>query len=123
MISGVVNKNLDPIVRLRVIGSNGRDELVDFVVDTGFTGVLSVPTAVVKRLQLSWSHRAEAVLADGSVCQHDVFEGAIEWNGKVIRVPFDAADSDALVGMTMMENHRLALDVIPGGGISIEPLP
>jgi predicted aspartyl protease len=55
MIRGTVSANREPVVRLRVRGPGGIVAVVGLVVDTGFTGALTLPAAVVAVLGLPWS--------------------------------------------------------------------
>ncbi len=52
MIQGVVNLRNEAIVRLRVRGPGGVEADVDFIVDSGFTSSLTLPTAMVIALGL-----------------------------------------------------------------------
>src|SRR5207249_2898306 len=65
MIRGAVTAGREPVVRLRVRGPAGAVANVDLVVDTGFTGALVLPAAVVAALGLLWRSGGTAVLADG----------------------------------------------------------
>lgn len=77
MIRGTVTTNREPVVRLRVRGPGGAAD-VDLVVDTGFTGALVLPAAVVAGLGLAWRSGGTAVLADGSTHQTDYYEAELE---------------------------------------------
>ena len=79
MIRGTVTANREPVVRLRVRGPAGAVADVDVVVDTGFTGALVLPAAVVAALGLPWRSGGTAVLADGSTHQTDYYEAELEW--------------------------------------------
>lgn len=50
MINGSVNPNLEAIVPLVVVGAGSRRQQVDAVVDTGFTGYLTLRPSVVAAL-------------------------------------------------------------------------
>jgi len=123
MILGAVNDELDPIVRLLVVGPDGSGESVDWVVDTGFAGTLSLPYDVIRRLNLRWSHEGASILADGSTVRHDVYCGFVDWFGELYLVDIDAADADPLLGTSLLNHHRLTIDVHPGGPVNIAPLP
>ncbi|MEX2213948.1 MAG: hypothetical protein WD768_07460 [Phycisphaeraceae bacterium] len=123
MISGAVNADIDAIVRLRVIGPRGDAILVDFVLDTEFSGALSLPSKYIRQLKLEWYHETAAILADGSTVAFDVFDGAVEWHGTIVAVKIDAAEGDPMIGMELMQGHRVTLDIIAGGRVTIAPLP
>ncbi|MBI4558586.1 MAG: hypothetical protein HY706_13485 [Candidatus Hydrogenedentes bacterium] len=57
-------------------GADGRDAQIEGVIDTGPTGFLSLPQALIAELGLVWRGRAQAVLADGSLHLFDVYQAA-----------------------------------------------
>lgn len=66
MTTGQVTGDLEAVVRVMVVGSDERQEFVDAVLDTGFTGSLTLPPSRVAALGLLWSMRQQSILADGS---------------------------------------------------------
>ena len=113
---GVVEPSLEAVVPVRVRGPHG-EETVDAVLDTGFSGWLSLPAFVVRRLGLEWARSGRAALADGTVVDAEV-----EWHGAWRAVAVDEADTDPLVGMHLLRGSRVVLAVTEGGAVSIEPL-
>lgn len=122
MIHGTVNENWEAAVRLTVRGRDGRAQDIAAIVDTGFTGHLTLPMALVDRLALSWRSRAQALLADGSLQVFDAYEGTVLWNGQDRTVEVNAVETQPLVGMRLIIGHRLCLDVVEHGPVTIEPL-
>jgi len=61
-------------------------------------------------------------LADGSETIFDTYEAAILWDGKVHRVAVDEANTDPLVGMSLLYKHKLTIEIVNGGKVIIEPL-
>ena len=123
MITGRVNADLEALVRLTVRGRGSRQRQVDAVVDTGFTGYLTLRPATITALQLTWLGREQGTLADGSVDLFDVYRATVIWDGQPRLVEVEAADVDALVGMALLERHSLTIEVRSGGTVSIKPLP
>ena len=111
MIRGLVTEDYDAIIRLVVIGSQGQRERIEAVVDTGFDGWLSLPSSLIRDLELPWIQRSRAFLADGSESQFDIHEGSILWDGKRRTVWIDACDTTPLVGMRMLAGWELNLPV------------
>ncbi|MCY4581193.1 MAG: hypothetical protein OXE50_00095 [Chloroflexi bacterium] len=62
------------------------------------------------------------VLADGSTQMHAIYTASVVWHGGrgAIRV-YEAGDKP-LIGMRMLSGSRVALDVVEGGAVTIEPL-
>ena len=47
MIVGLVNADREVTLRLRIFGTSGQSEEVEAVIDTGFTGHLTLPARVI----------------------------------------------------------------------------
>ena len=88
MMQGYVNKNYEAIISVAV--KNGSSlKSIDAVIDTGFTGFLSLPTAIIMELELQWSYRDRATLGDGSETVFDVYNAEILWNGQLREIEVD----------------------------------
>ncbi|MEM0961141.1 MAG: clan AA aspartic protease [Bacteroidota bacterium] len=121
MIDGFVEPSLDAVVTLNVRGPEG-SETIDVVVDTGFSGWISLPSHLVRRLGLPWMRSGRAALADGTEVKMEVYDGEVEWHDGWRAVAIDEADTDPLVGMSLLRQSRLVIEVTEGGHIRIEPL-
>ena len=121
MIEGFVEPSLDAIVAVQVQGPAGV-EVVEAVIDTGFSGWLSLPGHRVRRLGLAWARSGRAALADGSEVDLDVYDAEVEWHGSWRAVAVDQADTDPLIGMRLLRGRELRMDVTEGGAITIRPL-
>ena len=73
MITGVVNANREATIRLVAIGPQGHQQEIEVIIDTGFTGFLTLPPALIAALGLSWLCRQPGILADGRVELFDVY--------------------------------------------------
>jgi clan AA aspartic protease len=118
MISGKVAAD-EGRIRLRVKGTAGRTQVIDAVIDTGFTAALTLPPALVAMLGLRWRSLDRGILADGSVCLFDVYEAQVEWDGKFRKVLVGEAGGDALVGMRLLKGYELKMQVRARGKITI----
>ena len=96
---------------------------VSVAVDTGLTGLLTLPLVTISQLDLLFITNQPAELADGSINHYDVYAGRIFWHGQERIVPIYGVDSDPLVGMALLWNSRLTMDVVPGGVVTIVPMP
>ena len=123
MIVGAVNNFREAVVSLAVGGPRGQRHEIEAVIDTGFTGSLSIPSAIITLLNLPFRRRGRAVLANASETIFDVYEATVIWDGHPHRVSVDAAETDPLVGMSLLSGYRLTVEVISGGRVLIEPLP
>jgi clan AA aspartic protease len=77
MIRGRVTAELDAIIQVTVLAVAGKRATVSAVVDTGYNGYLTLPTSIIKRLQLPWLQTGRAELADGNEIFFNVFEGTV----------------------------------------------
>ncbi len=93
MIEGVVNAAYEAVVTLPLRGPDGRSREVDAVVDTGYNGFLTLPSSVVAELGLPYRGHSEAILADGSVAEFDVYGVTVSWDGSARNVSVNVADS------------------------------
>lgn len=122
MIEGAVYGNTAPIVALTVLGPEGQEERLDFKVDTGFDGALTLHSAVVSALGLQASGVQRVTLADGSVIVCELCDGFVDWNGVARSVEVQVSDSVSLLGMALLAEHQLRIDVVEGGLVRITPL-
>ena len=83
MITGVVTANREAVIRLAARGPADQEQEIEAVVDTGFDGWFSLPSALIAQLELQWRRRGRALLADGSECVFDIYEGMVLWDGRL----------------------------------------
>ncbi len=67
MITGIVNRDFEPIIPLSVYGADGKTYIKNAIVDTGFNGWLSLPPNLIAQLNLRWKRRGRAILRDGAL--------------------------------------------------------
>jgi predicted aspartyl protease len=60
MITGMVNANREATIRLVVSGPSGQQQEIEAIIDTGFTGFLTLPPALIQALGLAWLCRNRA---------------------------------------------------------------
>ena len=123
MITGVVTVNREAVIRLAVRGAAGQEQEIEAVVDTGFDGWFSLPPALIAQLELQWRRRGRALLADGSECVFDIYEGTVLWDGRLRRIAVDEASAAPLVGMALLQGYELNVQVRNGGSVTIKVLP
>jgi clan AA aspartic protease len=123
MIPGVVNGNLEATIRLLVRGPGGQEQEIEAVIDTGFNGFLTLSPPLVRRLGLPHIGQSRALLANGKEEILDLYEITLLWDGQWQTVEVDAADTDALVGMSLLYRYSIYVEAIEGGRVVIEALP
>lgn len=123
MISGWVNAYREAVVRLPVRNSEGREQAVEAVIDTGFNGYLTLPSGLIASLGLPFRRSGRALLGDGSTTTFDIHEAIILWDGRLRRIPVDSVDTDPLLGTGLLQGHELSVEFIDGGKTLIRALP
>ena len=63
------------------------------MIDTGFTGHLTLPAEVVRSLALSGRGFVEVELADGSTAALEVYDARVLWRGRERFVPVYEAEA------------------------------
>ena len=121
MISGAVKAD-EARIRLTAQGRKDRTQEVEAVIDSGYTGALTLPPALRMLLGLRWQSTQRATLADGSTCVFQVYVGKVVWDGKVRQVLVDEADADPLIGMRLLRGHELKMHVRYRGKVTIKRL-
>jgi clan AA aspartic protease len=105
------------------LGRGSRQTNIEAVIDTGFTGHLTLPAEVVGSLALPELGTEEIVLADGSEEIVSVHRATVEWHERSRTVPALAVGGDPLIGMALLAGSRLRMDAVPSGEVVIEQLP
>ena len=122
MMVGKITAEQEAVIELEVIGVN-RPENIAAIIDTGFDGELSLPSNFIKRLKLQRIGEMPVILGDGSTVDLDVYLAKVLWHGAAREVDVLRTDGDALVGMALLKDNRLTLDIVTDGAVTIEALP
>ena len=120
MIQGYVNEAYEAIVPFTLQGPSGHTRDIEAVIDTGYTGFLTLTPALVTELRLRYRNRDIAILADGSEAIFDVYGVTVLWDGDNRQVDAYMSDATPLVGMRLLHGHNLNIDVMDGGHVAIQ---
>ena len=123
MIIGYVTAQREARVRLGVFDAAQQPHDVDAVIDTGFTGFLTLPRAMVQMLQLPLVGNRRVTLGDGSTVVLDVYLAIMLWDTQPREVLVLEAEGGPLMGMAMLYGHRVILYIVNNGDVFIEPWP
>jgi clan AA aspartic protease len=99
--------------------NSGRYLAIEFVLDTGFIGFLTLPVAAVEALQLPYVHTITGHLADGQRVPIDVYRATIRWDDKIREVEVLATGENPLLGNALFEGHRVTLEYQAAGTVGI----
>ena len=81
-----------------------------------------MPSDLIAALGLRWLSLDRGTLADGSECLFDVYEATVVWDRQVLRIRVEAADTEPLVGMTLMRGYELKMQIREAGKLTIKRL-
>lgn len=102
MITGTVRNQIEMIVPLEVFDADGPSRSIPFVLDSGFTGYLSLSPENVQQLQLIPKGLQPGFLADGSYVEMRVVEVHVNWHGAKKRIEAQIL-GEPLIGTRMLK--------------------
>ena len=105
---------------LSLQGPEGRAREVEAVIDTGYSGFLTLPTALVAELGLPFAYMGQAFLANDTQVEFDVHYVTVLWDGQPRGIEADAIGNTPLVGMLLLDSHDLSIQIRVGGRVVIE---
>ena len=120
MIEGVVNSDYEAVVALTLQGPKGQPQDVEVVIDTGYNGFLTLPTALVLELELPFLGTGRARLANDEEVEFDTHDVTVLWDGQERHVQADAVEGTPLIGMRLLDRHYLNIEVEVGGRVNIQ---
>jgi clan AA aspartic protease len=98
------------------------DLVIEFVVDTGFEGSLTLPPAAIAALGLPYLTDLNANLANDANVRVDVHVATIVWDGQEREVAVLAMGKRPLLGTALLQGHHLGADFTEDGTVNIHSL-
>jgi predicted aspartyl protease len=89
--------------------------MVDTVIDTGFSGFLTLPSDMISKLGFSWEGRDSATLGDGTFW-------LVIWDGQYREIYINESETVPLIGMQLLRGYDLRIQAIEGSLVTIEAL-
>lgn len=106
-----------------VLCPQGSSEIeIEFVIDTGFEGFLTLPPAVIAELELPYIAKIQANLADNSSITTNVYAVTIVWNGVERDVVVLGMGRRPLIGTGLLEDYHLSIDFCEGGTVLVDDI-
>lgn len=118
---GYVNQSCEATLSI-VVKNRNKTQLVDAVIDTGFSGFLTLPSEIISSVGLNWEGRDIATLGDGTACTFDFYIGFVIWDGDYREIYINESETVPLVGMKLLRGYDLKIQAIEGGFVTIESL-
>ena len=113
---------LEARVNIDIAGSNREFRSIEVVVDTGFTGFLTLPESVIDEINLDTFGQRPAILANGELRMFDIYGAVIRWQGQERVAIVHESDGKSLLGMALLTGNRIIVDAREAGDVSIESL-
>jgi clan AA aspartic protease len=121
MMQGRVNQSCEATLVIAV-RNNETTQMVDAVIDTGFSGFLTLPSDMIVTLGFRWEGRDVATLGDGTFCTFEVYIGLVIWDGQYREIYINESETVPLIGMQLLRGYDLRIQAIKGGLVTIEDL-
>ena len=121
MMQGKVNQSCEAILSV-VVRSIDITQSVNAVIDTGFSGFLTLPSDIIAALDLTWKGRDIATLGDGTSCIFEVYIATVIWDGAYRLIDINESETGPLIGMRLLRGYDLRIQTIEGGLVTIEAL-
>lgn len=123
MITGAVNADLEAHIPLFISPAPGPAQMIDAVIDTGFSEHLALGADLVASLELPFLCMQAMMHPDGTVRALSVHTGVVVWDGQPRIVEVIATEASAVVGMKMLAGNELCLRAVAGGLVWIDTVP
>ena len=119
MIFGCVRGYM-PRVSLVLPGMRGPLS-VEFIVDTGFEGDLSLPGSLLAQLDAGYVTERSLQMVDGSIIKRLAYLIDLEWGDEIRPTEIMVLENAPLLGAILMDESHLDSDMRTGGEVVIEP--
>jgi predicted aspartyl protease len=115
--TGFLDKSGSPALKVSISGPFESEQEFDAIIDTGFTGFVSMPLLKAFPLGLLLYGTAEVILADGSVAPKLLAKGAVTVGDEtqIGVVVLEPSSGDVLLGMDFLRKFERVLIVTQGG--------
>ena len=120
---GAITGNRQALVAIDITGGEGRSRPIEVVLDTGFTGYLTLPTEPIRQLGLRFVGQRTFELArtENSSSLRRILPQCC-WHGRQKDALVLKSDSTPLLGMTLLWGSRVTLNAASDGLVTIDEL-
>ena len=125
MIEGQVSQSradgsgLEAWVEIAIADEAGILRPLEAVVDTGFTGWLTVPSNIMSDLGLIPAGSALSTMASGIETESVFCNAVVMWHENAVNVLVDIMDNVPLIGTDLLSDSRLIIDWWDGGEVVV----
>ncbi len=122
MIAGTVNPRFEIIIPFSIHDAKVQLHDIEAILDTGFSGSLSLPPPVIAALGLPFDSVTVAQMADGSIRQYANHLATVVWDGAERAIRVAALDSVPLLGTQLLIDFDLRARFQVGGEVEIKAI-
>lgn len=123
MMNGSISTRRELAVPTRLLDTNGYVHRFDAIVDTGFTGDLTLPSEHIRELGLEMMAPIDALVANDATFRLDSYRGVALWQGERRAVRVIEAEGTPLIGIGLLWGSLLTAEITGNGAVTITPLP
>lgn len=123
MIKGKVKKNQQVLLPIDVMDGEGRPRSLEVILDTGFTGYLTLPPESIRQMGLTFIGQRTFELANGELFEFAAYLAMVSWHGRLRDVLVLQSDSVPLLGMSLLWGSRVTVNALDEGEVIVEALP
>ena len=120
MIRGRVSRYGQASIAIDVMDREGQLQPVDVVLDTGFTGYLTLLPNSIRLLGFPFAGYRIFELANGESFEFSNYHAMVSWHGRLSDVLVVESDSAPLVGMDLIWNSSVRMEAWADGEVIIE---
>lgn len=124
MIAGRVMRNpdggLEAWVTLPVMDAYGEPQQFEVIVDTGFTGWLTLPESDIRRLGLVSAGHRYSITASGNAERFEFYRTSALWHGRPCAIEVFQSIDQPLLGMELLRDNWITMGAWDGGAVIIE---
>jgi clan AA aspartic protease len=120
MMRGQVNEHLEAIIQIEIYSENSLVP-ISAIIDTGCTEYLTLPSTIAASIGLNARQTMQVSLADGRKTMLAMGRAVVRWNGNDQSITVLVAETAPLIGMALLENFDLHVEVFDSGKVTIVP--
>ncbi len=120
MIAGYVNGDLEAIVPVALVDGNGYRWRQEVIVDTGFSGDLTLPAEFIDQLGLTPAGQVDTTLANGQTVETNQYQATVVWEGERLTVDVMESENQYLLGTNLLHGRTVTVQMWAGGDVAID---
>ena len=114
---------LEARISVAVAGPGLEFREIEVVIDTGFSGWLTLPEVTIREMNLPAYRIQQMRIANNRTILMTTYRAVAQWQGRQIGIlVYQTENPRPLLGTAMLEHCRLTVDMQEGGPVAVTPL-